>query len=602
MAARRKVRQWELNDAKQAVADALAQVQLGERGYQRTFEMVERHNFWQDGYGWAGQRGTEPQVTAKILENVKPMFTPDDVVSELVGNVENGLLSFEPSVSFTPIVEPEDPQSEGALAQQKRVKALMGHISRWWDDKRFWERVGLGIRRTTWSGRAPLRLRINPANLEASGAFPTALDPPDAFSRIELDTLLPDAAAVVTDPDTERKVGIVVNKRDDGTEAAEVWTIEGKGTQERVTKCRVLILGGGRMNQRNREVAAIEHELRISGRMPVFELQTEPLLTEPMRLGQNQLNYIRTVLSRTVESSGFKSRFLGNVEPQLIWLTAKPTDTPVVKIDRSLGHPLYGIRTPWVFGAGHTSELIGLEEIGANGEKLHATPQVVIDPASDTTWVLDPADRVRKWLYKSAKQGHLGGASTAETSGDAYEQARAQHESDLKKRKGAVEGVVRDIIESAVALAALMSPELVGFLDEFRCVVNLHVNAGPIRPDTARLNRELRDAGLISLETAQTRNGIEDPAAELAALERDPINRIQFRTKQFALIQQAIMAGAEAHVACHFAGMTHEEIEMFITGEVPGLEDIEIPEPEPEPEPDPNAPPGERNAPPKRGP
>jgi hypothetical protein len=379
---------------------------------------------------------------------------------------------------------------------------------------------------------------------------------------------------------------VVVSKVND-RETAEVWTLEGRGRQQRRTQVRVLNqLAASRGAPQ--ELAPID----LGGRIPVFELVTASLITEPMRMSQNQLNYFRTVLSRAVEASGFKSRLFGNVEPPLMWLDVKPTTEPIVRTDDSTGRRLYGVRAPWVFGAGFTTELVGLIQESADGSKTNASPSVTIDEPTDTSFVTNPADRVRHWMYKTAKQGHLGGSSTAETSGDAYEQARAQHEADLKKRKGPTEGVIRDVIETVIALASLMTGEVADFLDEYRCVVNLHVSAGPIRPDNARLQKELHDAGLISQETAMNRIGVDDTAAEVALLEQDEMVQMSLEQRRTSVITAWTNAGAELHVAAHFAGMDRDAIEALLTGVIPGMEDLNdlLPEPEPAPA-DPNNPP-----------
>lgn len=591
MAIRKKVASWELNDAKQAVSDAVAAVPLGEQGYTKTYEMIERHDFWQSGKGWAGQRGGgDAVVEARILGNVKPMFVVDDVVGELVENVENGLLAQEPSVGFQAVEQPDDPEGDQAVAQRKRGDQMVEAVSRWWDEKKFWERIGETVRRAAWAGRSPLRLRIAAANLR-NGAFPTGLTLAEALSVIELDAPLPDQATVFVDPDTERRVGVVVSKVND-RETAEVWTIEGRGRQQRQTKVRIL-------NQLAASRGAPQEldPIDLGGRLPVFELETASLIPEPMRMAQNQLNYFRTVLSRAVEASGFKARFLGNVEPPLMWLDVKPTTEPIVRTDTTTGRTLYGIRSPWVFGADKTTELLGVLQEGADGSKTNATPSVTIDEPTDTSFVTNPADRVRHWMYKTAKQGHLGGTSTAETSGDAYEQARAQHEADLKKRKGPTEGVIRDVIETVIALASLMTGEVSDFLEQYRCVVNLHVSAGPIRPDTARLQKELHDAGLISRETAMNRIGVDDTAAEVALLDQDEMVQMSIEQRRASVISALTNAGFEVHVAAHLAGMDRDAIEALLTGVIPGMEDLNDLLPEPEPEPDPNADPNNPPAP-----
>jgi hypothetical protein len=89
-----------------------------------------------------------------------------------------------------------------------------------------------------------------------------------------------------------------------------------------------------------------------------------------------------------------------------------------------------------------------------------------------------------------------------------------------------------------------MSTEFAGFLDDYRCVVNVHINAGPIAPDERMQNREDYKENLISAETAMSRNGIEDSVAERALIEGDRNAAAGMLVKQATAIKTLTDAGA----------------------------------------------------------
>jgi hypothetical protein len=214
-------------------------------------------------------------------------------------------------------------------------------------------------------------------------------------------------------------------------------------------------------------------------------------------------------------------------------------------------------------------EIVGIRTVGTDGKETFASPSVTaLDPVNPA-FATDASDRVAEKLYRRGKQGHLALNSTAQASGTAYQQARAQFEADLKRLKGGVEGMVRDILEATLALAGLMSTEARSVLTDFRVAVNLRVSAGPVTADEARLATELRDKRAISQQTMMSRVGIEDPQAELTQITDDPFYQLDLWLKRLEVYQKAIDAGAAAAVAAEIAGMTPEEGQMLETGTVP---------------------------------
>jgi hypothetical protein len=123
------------------------------------------------------------------------------------------------------------------------------------------------------------------------------------------------------------------------------------------------------------------------------------------------------------------------------------------------------------------------------------------------------------------KQGHLAYTAQAQLSGVAYQQARAVFEQFLRRRKGDVEGLIRDTIAAAIQWAEAMGSGAASIMDDYRVVVNLTVHAGPVLPDQQQATTALYEAGLRSRPTALAETGVEDGDAEAQMLDAEPRQR-----------------------------------------------------------------------------
>lgn len=555
MATIKAVKDWtSLGDATDALARDLP------TDYAVNTLLVEGRDPWQNGTLWPGHRTGDGGVDQALLRRVRPQFISDDVVGELIENRTDGLLGQEADVGLEPIVEAT---GDAARAQQDEITAILAPLFAWWDAKRFWEVIRLAVRRESWAGRASARAWIADANL-ANGALPTGRTFAQALDLIEVEAPLPDAGGRVRDLFTQRQAAVVVSAIND-TRKAEVWSVD---PLTHLTSVRVFSEGAA---------AVTPPPLDLGGRLPVAEMRGQRIIDPSVVQLQSLLNFIVTYTGRTVETAGARERYLGNVEPPLLWLTSPPTSTPVIKTDDSTGTKLYGVRVPWVLGAGIATDLIGLEKpvTDASGKIVaydHETPSVTaLDPV-DPAFATNAADAVTDRLYKRGKQGHLGLNSTAQASGIAYQQARAQFEADLRNLKGPCEGMIRDLLEVVLAYAALMSDEAKGILERFRVVVTLHPSAGPITADEARLATELRDKRAISQQTMLARVGSEDTVAEQNAIDADPLNKAT-QWQAIATAMQALMLvnGMSPEGAGWLLGLMPEQIQVFTTGQPPGV-------------------------------
>lgn len=567
---------WTLEDAQSAVSAAIAEGAGSQQAYTANAAYVEEHDHWQNGSTWAGPNGgSDAEVRARVLASVQRQFTPVDVVGEVLDNLANALLKREALVSFV-AVDPADPKSEDeaertrAEEQAAEAKAMNEAVSRWWDKKLLWALARKATKRSRWAGRGALRVWIAPGALvegdaeegEASArVLPSGLAFADALARVELSAPTPDTARVFINPTTQRRAAIFLFETKDGQKAAEIWSVDGTGTD---AKTVLRVLSGTGDTTRNEE-----HSVPIGGRLPIAEMEADLLITEPVRRQQARLNFFESMLVRVGEAAGFPERYTTNAKPNGMWLKSAPTDRPPLEVREIDGETWYLHPQPRTLGASITTELVGIEITDDAGRTTLASPSVTKFDPTDPDYAIRAARHARRTILESCRQGHLAADSTAESSGLAYQQARAKFENDVENTRSPLESMLRTIIETAIALAELMSSKPAGgsFLDRFRCVVTARVSVGPILPDEKRVNSEQAEKGHLSRESAMAANGVEDVPAEIALVDTDERARLALEKTRAETVKSWIDAGAGVAFAAKRAGMSEEEATAFAGSE-----------------------------------
>lgn len=573
------VQRWGPRDAKNAVTQSLAD------DWRTNQRMIEEKDFWQNGDLWPGNRTGDAITDRAIIKNIEAQHVADDLVSEGLDNWVNGLLGHEASVTLDPIDEPPDDEGDAAIdAREREVSTYMRDLARWWDDHHFWRKVRATLRRSRYAplrersnvGRGDLRVWLPPSGMErvrpapgraAGRQIPTGLSLSEAFERIEVDDLKPDAGAVYVDPETRERIGVVITgEANTRNERVEIWTVEGRG-ENAVTRVRILSDAGARTSDdtaRSAATTAPEFTLPLGGRLPIVEAESDMIVTAPLRKLQALLNFVLTVLPRTVETAGHKQRYLTNVEPPGMWLTSPPDSSPPLATETIRGVTYYKHRVPWTLGANITAELVGIRSTDpATKLEQYATPGVTIEEPTDPSYVTNSHEAIASLIRQRMKQGHLGNTATAEASGVAYEQARAQFAADLNNSRAAAEGLIRDTLYVVFAYAALMSDEARDVLARYRIVVNLHPRAGPVLPSESAQVLAEKAARVISRETAMSRLNVEDTSAEVAAIDEDPEALADLSLKRAAAANQWVLAGAGYYAAAILAGLSEDEARLF---------------------------------------
>jgi len=406
---------------------------------------------------------------------------------------------------------------------------LLPILEEWWHTQRMQEHIQENQRTAAWAGWADLRLWIphrflirNPDNTITVRQVSSIAE---ALRFIHVMAPQPKWGAIITDKSTMDKIAIFLDvevehaadgKRLDFPRAELVYL-----DPERVndTDAETIV----RITYANEDKPDVVAELPLGGRLLMAEMKANILITDPVIRTQRQLNLLTTIVTRIGETAAFRERYTTNAKPQGLRIPYEDGDTlkdgAFIERDDE-GRQWQVIPQPRTLGASTTTELVGLPIADERGDqKGHTDPGVVIvDPVDPGPYLL-AADSVRRRILRMCAQGHLGGVSNAESSGIAYEQARAVFEKDLEKRKTSQEGMLRELLTTALALAENLSGNEGRFTNLLRLTVEQNINAGPRSPDLVRLDLEAYEAGVLSKATVMTRLGIDDTSAEIARID-----------------------------------------------------------------------------------
>lgn len=522
---------WTYEDAQSAIRALIPKDYEERRDY-----AADLH--WRDGKGWIGPKAPTGAPTAvEMTAGIRRQFASYDGCGEVLDAIRDAF-STEAQVGFDTI-ENRAPDTQIPSDVQRIGDEALGILTRLWDRVQLHEALKPAIRSAAWSERAGLRWWIPPGRAvkrpDADGnegaELPTAPSFDDASEWLALSRPTPETAAVVIDEPTQERAAVFLDAIKDGQREIHRAVIAYREGEETVW----------RTVYENEARIAEERRLPTGGVLPIAEMRGENLLTPSVIATQQQLDYAESVVTRTVETAGFRERYIGNAEPTGVWVPLQPGEVPTGPTRAHEGHTYQLRPAPRTLGASVTTELVGLLTESEDGKMTRATPAVESFDPTDPEFAIKVGKHARAKILRMCRQGHRAGDSTGEASGFAYQQDRAAFEKDLQNRKGAAEGMLRDLLTAALGIIEGLAGQPGYFTGRIRITVDMHVDAGPRSPDERNQDRMDVEAGLLSRETAMARNRVEDVVGEINRIESETRNRLSTlkeAAEVFALIAQ----------------------------------------------------------------
>ena len=499
---------------------------------------------WRNGDGWVGPRPQiGDQAYSVTLEAIKAAFVTRGATRELTNRHVAGVLARELAWGFTvkrPMgkVKTTDPTTgqtktedeQPTEAENALIDEAESILTDWWDNRGVPEILQRMLAAALNTKRGVLRLYVPPGMRDANGNLPQA-DLAKAVEYLWLqhlgtneDTLelqFP-SATVYCDKLTRRDVGVFTYKAslpimdgsfllngNTGPEQAELTYLADDGqTVLRVTE-----------NDGDIEDPLL---MPLGGRLTMYEMTREPLITPQIISQQKLLNMAMSMKQRNVVLGGFLERIFLNVK----WPGTTNADGSFTP-------------SPLAVGAGTLNSLQGESYEDRDGNTHVLNPSVVYrDPIDPATFIATEQSAYLAMLQEG-HQLHYALAGDAVVSAVSRVQAREAFEKDLLTSAGKVEAAGRWLLETALAMAAYFAGQP-GRYDGLRAYVQASVDSGPRSPDDLRVASEMADKGLWSKETARSKTGIEDVGAEEDRIEKEQSKQQSGDAASLALAQSAL--------------------------------------------------------------
>lgn len=477
-------------------------------------ELLFNGEHWNGGAYWLGEVPNN-DTRGAFLAAVERGFIAINHVREVADRHRAGVLGREPLWRLTPRRALADNET-ASPDEQARIAEAEALLTTWWDKRDLLPWLQHPATALLLAGRTVVRLYIPRGLLtldgEASGLVPIPVggDPVArlvaALDLLYVDSPAREACAVVTDDDTQARLGVYAYRRQQQEWVEATYLDEAGATVLRV-------LGSGTSGTVDAAVA-----FDLGGRLWLYEARRQPLIDAQVRKLQQAANLNLTNLGRNLNLAGSRERtFLGAQPPGAYRKISTgqpwgPTDDPNDREFVAEGLPS---------GAGMDRFLQGVpvyndrgEQVGMTTPSLHYEQPVSVD-------TFNVADRLfRAAILGATYQLHALIAGDAAASGESRKQARAEFAASLGLTRVALDGLGRWLIETPLALAAALAG-LPGRYADLRAQFAVTVDPGPLTSDERAEYVTQWQAGGLSLETLLTRLGEDDVSAEIARIETE---------------------------------------------------------------------------------
>lgn len=567
---------------------------------------------WQEGGGWIGPHPADSDHDKITMwDEIARIFTSRNALGEIVKRHAGGVVGKPPMWTLTvarPLEDGEEPSEE----EQRMIEEATAALKSWWDRRKVHALLREATAVMLWAGRpvarSPLRLYVPPGRLKpaASAPAPVQGDVPldEAATGEDTDNTSESAGDVVVVAGTiGEALDLIFPKRaepeqatvaiDEDTQAeVGIYTYEVPGSGGNRIRVELTYLDEGTVFERRNDtgdvvrypatvVRTIEPDgttrrvrLDLGGRLTMFEMARDPLVTPQMEQAQRALNFALTMVPRNVETGGFLERIMLNAQMPGEWET-----------DPS-GRRVKFKPSPYITGAGTTQFLQGQEVEQPDGSTTLASPSVQFREPIQITASKDAQALHYEHILDESSQSHVLISGSATPSGKSREEARAEYVQSLEDSAMVVNACGRWIIETPLALAEVFIGKPGFYTSRLRAEFQCRIFRGPLSTGEQEQNRSNVGARLMSRETAMQLNGIDDVDGELARIDIEPGASIDITVKRMQSLQAGTSAGLSLTTAAEIIGFEDDALALI-------EEDESAPVPEPV---DPMAPPADPNA------
>lgn len=460
---------------------------------------------WQAGDGWTGPRLDEGHpLSTDALSYIERIFVSEDTFNEIIERHADGVAGSE--FTWSVVSAAAESEGGGASAAGQADQTLIDEaeilLREWIDTQGAIKALHTAVSALLWSSRGPLRLYVPAGKRDESGVIPAA-ELPISIMRIFIESPDPEQTAVALDPDTKDEIGIYAYTTSEDEDVAELVYIkpESKEDERPLTVLRLTGEGGEMV------------ELDFGGRLTMYEMRQERLMTTSLVSNQKKLNHAATAEQSNLATAGWIARLILNGQMPGDYQRDQNGD---LVLD-NLGKPKF-VADPMVWGPESVNFIVGVTTTDEDGNERIANPTYVREePATPETFIKTKLE-TRKFMLSRAKQAYVFLADDGRVSGESRLRARSDFESSLNKTKQELDKAITWLLETVLAMAATFSGKP-GYFDAVRVTADAQIDIGIVTPEERRVAKEMYEAGLVSKRTALTWIGINDVEGELEQMQ-----------------------------------------------------------------------------------
>jgi hypothetical protein len=450
---------------------------------------------WQDGEAWSGPIPADTEADYDtIAEEIRRGLGSKNVVKEITDRAGNAVTGRKPVWSIVPnrVVDEQNPVTSD---EEKLIAEAKLLLTNWVENKEFQKYLSKALRQAFLAGKSSLRLFI-PAGFILNGQVETnGLDSP--LDVLEIDAPNPLSTGVTVDPNSRERIAVHLGNMGDDETAELSYLLPERTANGRITEISVLV------GETDPEVTSVQ--LDLGGRLPVHQLEMPRLVTEQIVSMQKALNLNLTMMQRNAVLGGFLERVITNGQLPASYDEQGNLQQEELNV-----------------GAGSVNTINGIPIIDpTTGEvRAYTTANVQYkDPVSPETFI-KASDFLYRSMLESSDQLHALISGDAAASGESRRQAQASFQAFLRTPQQEVDKAGRWMLETALAYAAFLTEDA-GKFKGLRVNYESKLDMGAVPTSEIDLTERLVKVGVISLETARERIGIEQPEVEARRVQKE---------------------------------------------------------------------------------
>lgn len=530
---------------------------------------------WQREKGWIGPHvGADTSLSAtELMTEVERGFVSVNKIEEGVNRHRDAVCGHPVSWHAAPrrfLPKGEVPTSAEATA----LAEIEASMTRWWDEKGLAELVSDATATLLWAARAAIRNYV-PAGFVVTtfnedtgqnerGILASTLD--EALFVIFPEHPRPEDGYVYQDPQTKEQVAVLfVNRTNDDGSVDDYVELTYRDGSDIVYR---------QVPRSPKRTQPQEVRIRALGPLPFLEMKRKPLVTESVRQNQKALNFANTMIPRNLETGGFLERTMLNAEMPGDWEY------------NADGEKTKFIPKSYTLGAGSTAWLQGTSFKDAQGNTHMMNPSVTYREPIDPKPAATSAGHHERNMLSEMRQEHVLTNTEALMSGKSREQARAGFEGSVRPTKRAVERLVQDLLESALALAEWFLGTPGKWTTNFRFLANCRIDTGPVSPEEREQDAAAVAANAMSAELYMERSGINDVDAEIARIRNDPNYQLKLWAQRFAVMEAGTKTGLSAEAVAQLLELGDDVVNIIKKDREQAIAEAKELEPEPQPQED----------------